>query len=58
VEQIGLRRQGPDREGAWAMKTYRSYVKTGDEKLREELLAYNREDVFMLRELESKLQKM
>jgi uncharacterized protein YprB with RNaseH-like and TPR domain len=59
VEQrLGLRRQNPDREGAWAMETYRSYVKTGDEKLREELLAYNREDVYMLRELESKLQKM
>ncbi len=59
VEQkLGLRRQFPDREGAWAMETFRAYVKTGDEKLRSELLAYNREDVFMLRELELKLQKL
>jgi hypothetical protein len=55
---LGLRRQFPDREGAWAMETFRSYVKTGDERLRSELLAYNREDVYMLRELEIKLQKL
>ena len=59
VEQrLGLRRQFPDREGAWAMEAYRSYVKTGDERLRSELLAYNREDIFMLRELEIKLAKL
>jgi uncharacterized protein YprB with RNaseH-like and TPR domain len=59
VEQhLGLRRQSPEREGAWAMQTYRAYVKTGDEKLRSELLAYNREDVYMLRELELKLAKL
>jgi uncharacterized protein YprB with RNaseH-like and TPR domain len=59
VEQkLGLRRQFPDREGAWAMETFRAYVKTGDEKLRSELLAYNREDVFILRELELKLAKL
>ncbi len=59
VEQkLGLRRQFPDREGAWAMETFRKYMKTGDEKLRAELLAYNREDVFMLRELELRLAKL
>ena len=57
-QQLGLRRQFPDREGAWAMETFRSYMKTGDEKLRSELLAYNREDVYMLRELELKLAKL
>ncbi len=58
VEQLlGIRRQFPEREGAWAMETYRSYIKTGDKKLRTQLLAYNREDVYMLRELEIKLQK-
>lgn len=58
VEQtLGLRRQFPDREGAWAMETYRAYVKTGEQKCRDELLAYNREDVYMLRELELKLAK-
>jgi len=59
VEQkLGLRRKFPEREGAWAMETYRRYVKTGDEKLRKELLAYNREDVFMLRELEIRLAQL
>ncbi len=59
VEQtLGLRRKLPDRDGAWAMEEYRRYVKTGDERHRNELLAYNREDVFMLRELEIKLAKL
>ncbi|MGB2676991.1 MAG: ribonuclease H-like domain-containing protein [Candidatus Acidiferrum sp.] len=59
VEQrLGLWRKFPDREGAWAMETFRTYVKTGDEELRSELLAYNREDVYMLRELELKLAKL
>ena len=53
--QLGIRRQFPEREGAWAMETYRAYIKSGDEKLRTQLLAYNREDVYMLRELELKL---
>ncbi|HEY4979853.1 MAG TPA: ribonuclease H-like domain-containing protein [Candidatus Acidoferrum sp.] len=57
-KQLGLKRQFPDREGAWAMEAYRTYLKTGDEKLRIELLTYNREDVYMLRELEIKLQKL
>jgi uncharacterized protein YprB with RNaseH-like and TPR domain len=56
VEQkLGLLRQFPGREGAWAMEAYRAYVKTGEERLRSELLAYNKEDIFMLRELEIKL---
>jgi uncharacterized protein YprB with RNaseH-like and TPR domain len=40
------------------MEAYRRYLKTGDETLRAELLAYNREDVFMLRELEIRLAKL
>lgn len=56
VEQkLGLTRKFAQRDGAWAMETYRQYVKTGRVKLRDELLAYNREDVFMLRKLEIKL---
>lgn len=59
VEQkLGLKRTFPERHGAWAMEVYRHYVQTGEEKLRNELLAYNREDVFMLRELEIKLAKL
>lgn len=57
-QKLGLRRQFPEREGAWAMETYRLYMKTGDERLRSELLAYNREDIFMLRELEIKLARL
>ena len=56
-QQLGIRRQFPERDGSWAMETYRSYIKTGNENLRTQLLAYNREDVYMLRELEVKLQK-
>lgn len=56
VEQIlGLQRKLPGKDGAWAMEAYRQHRKTGDEKVLKELLAYNREDVFMLRELELKL---
>ncbi len=56
VEQkLCLKRLFPEREGAWAMNAYRAYLQTGDENLRTELLAYNREDVYMLRELEIKL---
>jgi uncharacterized protein len=59
VEQsLGLQRKLPGKHGAWAMETYRMYVKTGDKKCLEEFLAYNREDVFMLREVEQKLAKM
>ncbi len=56
IEQIlGLHRKLPGKDGAWAMEAYREYMKTGDEKHLNELLAYNREDVFMLREIEIKL---
>jgi len=59
VEQaLGLQRKLPGKHGAWAMETYRTYVKTGDKKCLEEFLAYNREDVFMLREVEQRLAKM
>jgi uncharacterized protein YprB with RNaseH-like and TPR domain len=54
-QKLGLQRNLPGKDGAWAMEAYRLYVKTGDETHRSELLAYNREDVFMLRELEIKL---
>jgi uncharacterized protein YprB with RNaseH-like and TPR domain len=54
-EKLGLQRKLPGKHGAWAMETYRTYVKTGDTKSLEEFLAYNREDVFMLREVELKL---
>jgi uncharacterized protein len=56
VEQaLGLKRQLPGKDGLWAMQTYREYVKSGDKMLLDEVLLYNKEDVFMLREIERKL---
>jgi uncharacterized protein YprB with RNaseH-like and TPR domain len=56
VEQaLGLRRQFEGGEGAWAVETWRKYIDTGGKKYLNDLLAYNREDVYMLREIERKL---
>ena len=58
VEQrLGLERQLPGKDGKWADLTWRSYQKTKDQRLLDELLAYNREDVFMLHSLEEALAK-
>jgi len=57
-ETLGLRRTLPGKHGAWAMETWRKYLATGEKKPLEELLLYNKEDVFMLRELETRLAKM
>lgn len=56
--QLGLQRKFPEKHGAWAMEAYRRYLQTGDESLRDELLAYNREDVYMLQEIEIRLAKL
>ena len=58
VEQtLGLKRQLPGRDGAWAMEMWKQYSGTGQSKFLRELLIYNKEDVFMLREIELKLEK-
>jgi uncharacterized protein YprB with RNaseH-like and TPR domain len=58
VEQtLGLKRQLAGKDGKWADETWKQYVKTGRQSLLEDLLAYNREDVFMLRRLEEALAK-
>jgi uncharacterized protein YprB with RNaseH-like and TPR domain len=58
VEQtLGLKRQLPGKDGKWADLTWKSFEKTRDRRLLDELLAYNREDVFMLRALEEALEK-
>jgi uncharacterized protein len=54
-ETLGLRRTLPGKHGAWAMDTWRKYLASGEKNLLEELLLYNKEDVFMLRELEHRL---
>ena len=53
---MGLKRSLPGRDGAWATETWRRYRQTGTPALLRELLLYNKEDVFMLREIERELQ--
>lgn len=56
VEQaLGLKRQLPGKDGKWADLTWQKFQKTRDQRLLDDLLAYNREDVFMLARLEEKL---
>ena len=58
VEQtLGLKRQLPGKDGKWADETWKQYLKTGRQSLLDDLLAYNREDVLMLRRLEEALAK-
>lgn len=53
VEQtLGLKRQLPGKDGKWADETWQKYQRTKNHRLLDELLAYNKEDVFMLRSLE------
>jgi uncharacterized protein len=57
-ETLGLRRKLPGKDGAWAAEMWRTYTRTQNKKYLEQILAYNKEDVFMLREIELKLQGM
>ena len=52
---LGRKRQLPGKDGKWADMTWRSYQKTKDQRLLDDLLAYDREDVFMLRSVEQTL---
>lgn len=56
-EALGLKRQLPGRDGKWATETWKNYQRTNDRRYLDELLAYNKEDVFMLREVELALEK-
>ncbi|HKM89324.1 MAG TPA: ribonuclease H-like domain-containing protein [Candidatus Acidoferrales bacterium] len=56
-ETLGLKRTLPGKDGKWATEAWREYRRTGAKERLEELLLYNREDVFMLREIEKGLQK-
>jgi uncharacterized protein YprB with RNaseH-like and TPR domain len=53
---LGLRRKLPGKDGKWATEMWRNYVNTKDEPSLKLLLAYNREDVFMLYEVEKALE--
>ena len=56
VEQtLGLKRTIAGKDGAWADQTWKEYEKTRDKRLLDDLLAYNKEDVFMLRAIEEAL---
>jgi uncharacterized protein YprB with RNaseH-like and TPR domain len=58
VEQsLGLKRKLPGKDGKWADEMWKKYEATQDERLKNEVLAYNQEDVFMLRRIEEALQK-
>jgi uncharacterized protein YprB with RNaseH-like and TPR domain len=58
VEQaLGLKRQLPGKDGAWADLTWKQFEATREARLLEDLLSYNKEDVFMLRRLEEVLAK-
>lgn len=56
VEQaLGLKRTLPGKDGAWADTAWKRYEASKDEKHLNELLIYNKEDVFMLRRIEEAL---
>ena len=59
VEQaLGLKRApGTDKDGAWADRTWKKYEASQDRRYLDELLVYNKEDVFMLRRLEEALSR-
>ncbi len=54
---LGIKRTYPERDGAWAGKTWKKYETTKNERYLNELLAYNQEDVFMLRHIEEALKE-
>jgi uncharacterized protein YprB with RNaseH-like and TPR domain len=56
-EMLGLKRELPGKDGKWADDTWKKYETTGSERLLEDLLTYNREDVFMLRRIEEALER-
>ena len=56
IEQIlGLTRKLPGKDGKWADEMWRKYDATKDEAIKREVLAYNEEDVIMLRSVEEAL---
>jgi hypothetical protein len=58
VEQsLGLKRKLPGKDGKWADEMWKKYETTRDESLKNDVLAYNREDVMMLRSIEEALEK-
>ena len=56
-ETLGLKRQLAGKDGAWADATWKKYKASRDVRYLNELLAYNKEDVFMMRRIEEALTK-
>jgi uncharacterized protein YprB with RNaseH-like and TPR domain len=56
-DRLGLKRTLPGKDGAWADMTWKKYEASKDERWLNELLAYNQEDVFMLRRIEEAISK-
>ena len=54
-ETLGLKRHLAGKDGAWADETWKKYKASRDVRYLNELLAYNKEDVFMLRCIEEAL---
>lgn len=54
---LGLKRELPGKDGLWAQGIWRQYRASGNVLLLDELLAYNREDVYMLRRIEEAILK-
>lgn len=54
-EKFGLKRTLPGKDGAWATETWRAYQSSRLKIHLDELLLYNKEDIFMLREIEIKI---
>jgi len=55
-EMLGLKRELPGKDGKWADDTWKKYQATRNERLLEDLLTYNREDILMLRRIEQALE--
>jgi len=56
--KLGLERELPGKDGLWATQIWRKYRETREQKLLDEVLLYNREDVYMLRAVELKLRNI
>ena len=57
-KKLGLVRELPGKDGLWATQAWRKYRETREQKLLDEVLLYNREDVYMLRAVELKLRNI
>jgi uncharacterized protein YprB with RNaseH-like and TPR domain len=55
---LGLHRKMPGRDGLWASEMWKKWKSTGESAALDALLEYNREDVYMLYEVEKALARL